>query len=105
MNAEPRDLNPLPANVAEQQQHYSRPALWITWLLGAAMLATAIGLALRFTDAEAFARQLTQAQPLWLVCAFGLQALTYAAQGQIFRIVLKAGNQHLSLGQAGRLAG
>ncbi|MGV6394093.1 magnesium-translocating P-type ATPase [Pseudomonas caspiana] len=104
MIVEPPELKPPGANAVEQQQHFSRPALWMTWLLGAAMLAAAIGLALHFTDAEAFARQLTQAQPLWLVCAFGLQALTYAAQGQIFRIVLKAGNQHLSLGQAGRLS-
>ncbi|WP_248800208.1 lysylphosphatidylglycerol synthase transmembrane domain-containing protein [Pseudomonas sp. MWU13-2105] len=88
----------------EEGRHYSRFALWLTWLLGAAMLATVIGVALRFAEVESFARLLTQAQPLWLVAAFGFQALTYAAQGQIFRVVLKAGGQHLSLWEAGKLS-
>jgi len=93
-----------PPQEKEAGQHYSRFALWLTWLLGAAMLATVIAVAVRFAEVESFARLLTQAQPLWLVAAFGLQALTYAAQGQIFRVVLKAGGQHLSLWDAGKLS-
>jgi len=104
MSVEP----PTPAISPPQEkaagQHYSRLALWLTWLLGAAMLATVIAVALRFAEVESFARLLTQAQPLWLVAAFALQALTYVAQGQTFRVVLKAGGQHLSLWDAGKLS-
>lgn len=46
-------------------------------------------------DLESFTRLLIEAEPLWLVGAFGLQALTYVAQEQIFRVVIKAGAQHL----------
>ena len=68
------------------------------------MFATVVGVALQFTDVESFTRLLTEAEPLWLIAAFGLQALTYMAQGQVFRVVLKAGAQHLSLWEAGKLS-
>ncbi|WP_409318268.1 magnesium-translocating P-type ATPase [Pseudomonas sp. KCJK9016] len=87
-----------------RDRHYSRSALWLTWLLGAAMFATVVGVALHFTDVESFSRLLTQAQPQWLIVAFVLQALTYVAQGQVFRIVLKAAGQDLSLWVAARLS-
>ena len=93
-----------PSTALEDGQHFSRPALWLTWLLGAAMFATVVGVALQFTDVESFTRLLTEAEPLWLIAAFGLQALTYMAQGQVFRVVLKAGAQHLSLWEAGKLS-
>ncbi|PZW64697.1 Mg2+-importing ATPase [Pseudomonas sp. URMO17WK12:I6] len=92
------------APALEEAQHYRRSTLWITWLLGAAMLATVIGVALRLTDVESLAQLLAQAEPIWLVGALGLQALTYMAQGQIFRVVLKAGAQNLSLWEAGKLS-
>ena len=92
--------SPLP----EEEQHYSRSALWLTWLLGAAMNVTVVGVALQFTDVESFTRLLTQAEPLWLVGALALQVLTYMAQGQVFRVVLKAGAQPLSLWEAGKLS-
>ena len=97
----PAVLNP---PVLEEAQHYNRPALWLTWLLGAAMFATVVGVALQFTDVESFTRLLTEAEPLWLVGALALQALTYMAQGQVFRVVLKAGAQPLSLWEAGKLS-
>ncbi|WP_090461866.1 magnesium-translocating P-type ATPase [Pseudomonas mohnii] len=93
-----------PSAALEDGQHFSRPALWLTWLLGAAMFATVVGVALQFTDVESFTRLLTEAEPLWLIAALGLQALTYMAQGQVFRVVLKAGAQHLSLWEAGKLS-
>lgn len=85
------EINRRPA--LERDRHYSRSALWLTWLLGAAMFATVVGVALHFTDVESFSRLLTQAQPQWLILAFVLQALTYVAQGQVFRVVLKAGGR------------
>lgn len=103
MSVEPH-IADLPDSQPVGEGHFGRPALWITWLLGGAMLAAVIGLALRFSDVESFARLLTQAQPLWLVAAVAVQLLTYVAQGQIFRMVLQAGAQHLSLGDAARLS-
>src|SRR3990167_7284820 len=41
---------------------------------------------------------------LWLVGALALQVLTYMAQGQVFRVVLRAGAQPLSLWEAGKLS-
>ncbi len=88
----------------DEEQHYSRPALWMSWLLGAAMLAAVVGITLQLTDVESFIRLLSQAEPLWLLGALGLQVLTYTAQGQIFRVVLKAGAKQLSLWEAGKLS-
>ena len=85
-------------------QHYNRTALWGAWLLGAAICAMVVGVALHFTDLESFTQLLMEAEPLWLVGALGLQALTYLAQGQVFRVVLKARAQHLSLWDAGKLS-
>ncbi|WP_175364139.1 magnesium-translocating P-type ATPase [Pseudomonas corrugata] len=90
--------------VCEEGPPYSRSALWLSWLLGAAMFAAVVGVALRFTDVESFTRLLARAEPLWLVAALVLQGLTYIAQGQVFRVVLKAGAQPLSLWDAGRLS-
>jgi len=88
----------------EEEHHSSRVVFWLSWLLGAAMLVAVIGVALRLSDVESFARLLVQAEPFWLLAAIGLQALTYVAQGQIFRVVLQAGNQHLSVWGAARLS-
>ncbi|WP_449440740.1 magnesium-translocating P-type ATPase [Pseudomonas migulae] len=85
-------------------QYYNRTALWGAWLLGAAICAMVVGVALHFTDLESFTQLLMEAEPLWLVGALGLQALTYLAQGQVFRVVLKARAQHLSLWDAGKLS-
>lgn len=79
-------------------------ALWLSWLLGAAILAAVIGVALRFADVESFTHLLTGAEPIWLALAFGLQGLTYLAQAEIFRGVLKAGHQHLPLWAATKLS-
>jgi Mg2+-importing ATPase len=92
------------SSVLDNGHTYSRSALWLTWLLGAAMFATVIGVSLQFTDVESFTRLLTQAEPLWLLAAFALQACTYMAQGQVFREVLNAGVQRLSLWEASKLS-
>nr|WP_259469078.1 HAD-IC family P-type ATPase [Pseudomonas syringae group genomosp. 3] len=93
----------LDAAPVDSVQPFNRLALWLSWLLGAAMLAAVIGVALRFADVESFVHLLDGAQPLWLALAVGLQGLTYLAQAHIFRGVLKAGKQRLSLWGAVRL--
>lgn len=77
--------------------------LWISWLLGAATLAAVVAVALHLTEARAFARLLGQTEPGWCALALVLQALTYLAQGQIYRSVAHAGQASLSLLRACRL--
>jgi Mg2+-importing ATPase len=87
----------------EEPQRFSRSALWITWLLGAATLAAVIAMALHLSDLESFLTLFMNAQPLWLIAAVFAQILTYVAQGQIFRTVINHGEQPLALREAIRL--
>lgn len=73
---------------------------WIPWLVGLAILLAVVGVALHVSETAAFARLLEQAQPAWLAAAFVLQALTYAAQAQIWRSVVRAAGKALPLGAA-----
>jgi Mg2+-importing ATPase len=69
---------------------------WISWLLGAALLAAVIGGALHFSEERAFVRLAEQAKPWWLAVAIVLQAGTYVAQGGIWRRVAHACGYALS---------
>ncbi len=82
---------------------HSRWLLWSSWLLGAASLAGVVALALHFSDAEVFARLLKQVEPAWFALAVLLQLLTYMLQGQIYRLVTKAGHASLPLPKAAKL--
>ena len=64
-----------------------RSARWLSWILGAALLATVITAALHFSEGEAFVRLAEHAEPWWLLVALLLQAGTYVAQGGIWRRV------------------
>lgn len=71
--------------------------LWGSWLLGAAALAGVVVVALHLSEAEAFGQLLHQVEPRWFALALLLQALTYLAQGQIYRLVAHAGQAELPL--------
>lgn len=88
----------------DEPQPFSRSALYITWLLGAAMLAAVIAMALHVSDVESFLTLFINAQPLWLIAAVLAQVLTYITQGQIFRTVLRHGGQALGRWPAIRLS-
>ncbi len=60
---------------------------WISWLLGAALLAAVIVGALHFSEERAFVRLAERAEPWWLAVAVFLQVATYVAQGAIWRRV------------------
>lgn len=81
----------------------SRRLLWFSWLLGGATLTGVVGIALHLSDAEDLAHLLREVQPGWFALALLLQALTYPAQGQIYRQVVHAAGETLSLGNACRL--
>ncbi|MDH0747194.1 magnesium-translocating P-type ATPase [Pseudomonas sp. GD03842] len=94
----------IPGTDRLEEPPFSRSALWITWLLGAATLAAVIAMALHLSDVESFMTLFMNAQPLWLIAAVLAQSLTYVAQGQIFRTVLAQGGHALTRWAAIRLS-
>ena len=64
----------------------------LSWLFGVLVLATVVLVASQFTEIEHFAEIAQQAQPIWLLVAFVLQALTYAcAAGVWYGTLRRAG--------------
>lgn len=70
---------------------------WQRWALALILIAAIAGAALHFGQLEQFGLLLRQARPIWLVAAFGLQALTYLLVAAGWYLVLKAGESKLSL--------
>jgi Mg2+-importing ATPase len=62
-----------------------RGARRLRWLLGGALLAGVVAIALHFSEGREFVRLREQAQPSWLLLAVLLQAATYLAQAEVFR--------------------
>ena len=79
-------------------------AAWLSGLIGVALLAAVVAVALHASDAEAFARVIEQAQPAWLAAALGLQMATYLAGAEIWRCVTRAAGMPLRVGLAYRLS-
>ena len=65
---------------------------WLSWLLGAALLAALVAAGLHFAEERAFVRIVERAEPWWLAAALILQAGTYLAQGGVWRrVALQSG--------------
>src|SRR6476620_7610021 len=79
-------------------------AAWLSGLIGVALLAAVVAVALHASDAEAFARLIERAQPAWLAAALGLQMATYLAGAEIWRCVTRAAGMPLRVGLAYRLS-
>lgn len=79
-------------------------AAWLSGLIGVALLAAVVAVALQVSDAEAFARLVDRAQPTWLAAALALRAATYLAQGEIWRCVTRAAGSPVPTGLAYRLS-
>lgn len=77
---------------------------WLPWLVGGAILVGVIIIAARATEARQFLRLLEHAEPGWVLVAFALQAGTYLAEGEGWRIVARAGGGRIPLGVAYRLS-
>lgn len=103
MHTRPRPARRATPGVREAPAVRSPRLLWLSWLLGAAALAAVVAVALHLSEAGDLARLLQEVQPAWFVLALLLQALTYLAQGQIYRLVVHAGGAALTLGSACRL--
>jgi len=76
-----------------------RASAW-AWLLGLAALAAVVILAGRKFDPVQLARSLARADARWLAVAVALQALTYLAQGEVWRGVAGAAGLRLPLARA-----
>jgi Mg2+-importing ATPase len=77
---------------------------WVGWLVGAAALVAVIITALHFSEERQVMHVAEAAQPAWLLFAFVLQALTYLAQGESYRVVTRAARASLSWWEAYRLS-
>ena len=86
------------AHLERRRAHASRlkTADWLSWILGAAVLAVVVVAALHLSEAKAFVRLAEEAELRWLALALALQAATYLAEGEIWRAIGRA---------AGRAAG
>jgi Mg2+-importing ATPase len=65
-----------------------RTGNWLSWLIGAALLAAVVLAARHFAEERAFSQILEQVEPAWLLAALALQAATYLAQAGIWLTVL-----------------
>ncbi len=93
------------AGSGTREDRSARRALpWFSWILGLAMLATVIVAALHFSEERELVRIAERAQPWWLAIAIVLQAGTYLAQGQIWRVVTRAAGLALPWSAAFKLS-
>jgi Mg2+-importing ATPase len=73
-----------------------RAARWLSWIVGAAVLAAVIVAALRSSEERELYRLTREARPAWLGVALLLQAGTYLFQGEIWRLVARAAGAGVS---------
>src|SRR6185503_5236281 len=90
-----------PPAAGESHRHAGK---WLFWLLGIAFLGGVIIAVKHFSEGEAFLRLAREAKPSWLFAALDVQAATYLAQGEIWRIVARTSGHHLPVGTVYKLA-
>jgi len=81
-----------------------RRGRWLSWIFGAAILALVIAAALHVSEAKEFLTLAQRAKPWWVVLAVGLQAATYVAQGEVFRVAPSASGRRVPMGAAYELS-
>jgi uncharacterized membrane protein YbhN (UPF0104 family) len=72
------------------------PRRWLSWALGLAAVAAIIVAAVHLSEGREFVRLARGAEPGWLLVALVLQAATYLAQGEVWRVVARAARLSLS---------
>ena len=68
----------------------TRVAVGFSWLIGAAAVMGVAFAALHLAEERAFVEIVERAVPAWLLVATALQAATYAAEGQVWRLIARA---------------
>jgi uncharacterized protein (TIRG00374 family) len=79
-----------PRSVEEDGLAAKALASWRTWLLAVLLVAAVVFAAFHWGDVKKFAKLLTQAEPVWLLVAFGAQLLTYVGLAVEWFLVLRA---------------
>ncbi|WP_395740731.1 YbhN family protein [Prosthecobacter sp.] len=102
MPEEPRPDDPQASPLDSERKPSSIP--WLVWLVGAAACAALILVVTHLTEEEEFLQLLQQIDVLWLGLALVLQSLTYLLQGIVWRVVVAARGQVLSLGKSFELS-
>ncbi|MFO1093444.1 MAG: magnesium-translocating P-type ATPase [Planctomycetaceae bacterium] len=94
-----------PCNVGDRDQSAAgRFARWLRWLFGVAILGTLIAVVMHLGEERELIRTISRARFPWLFCAFVLQAVTYLADAEVWRVVTRAAQTRLSLPRAYRLS-
>ena len=83
-------ITPPPKPSARHHSHQ-----WVYWVLGFAGIATVIIVATHIHEEEQFLQLVRSAHMSWLAIALVLQAVTYVAQGEIWRITARMSGTHL----------
>jgi Mg2+-importing ATPase len=97
-----RGLNSDRPELAEQG--IASSGKWITWLIGGAIIVAVIVATLNVSEQRELIRLAQEARPRWLWAVIPLQALTYAAQSQVWRAVVAADGGRLPMSEAYRLS-
>jgi len=63
--------------------------LGLSWLFGVLVLAAVVLVVTRFTEVQRFAELARSAEPIWLLVAFGLQAMTYVCAAGVWQGALE----------------
>jgi uncharacterized membrane protein YbhN (UPF0104 family) len=90
--------------VPERNFHRQRAGHRWSWIVGVALLAGVVLLALNAAQGREFLTRLAHADPAWLAAATLLQALTYVAQGETWRVVARRTGWPLGLSFASGLS-
>jgi uncharacterized protein (TIRG00374 family) len=77
---------------------------WLSWTIGIALLAAVIIAAFHYSEQRQFLQLTAAAQPWWVAIAIALQVATYFAQGETWRVVLRAARVRLPVGVAFKLS-
>jgi Mg2+-importing ATPase len=79
----------------EERLPPKRSRRWL-WLLGLALVGAVIAVSLELSRPRELLDLLAQAEPLWLLLALLLQGLTYFAEGENWRVVVRAAGVPIS---------
>lgn len=89
---------------ADHPSSTGRGTRWLSWIVGAAMLAVVIAAVLHVSEGREVLALARHAQPWWVVLALGLQAATCVAQGEVFRLAPRAARSRIPLAAAYELS-
>lgn len=92
-----------PGNSDDKPLLAGRSRRW-AWLAGLALVIAVVAISAELARPRELLDLLARAEPLWLFAALGLQASTYVAEGENWRVVIRAAGTRLPILLTCRLA-